>query len=111
MIHRPSHLHVLQAKEEMNVEDVGVGFHRAEDFATIAFVALHDVGVEVRRLGLGGLHEGNGLLHHRRVLEVAKHAAKLFVQIVVFGRIVGIQLIADGPNLGCIRFPAPAHCD
>ena len=52
----------------MNVEDVGVGFHRAQDFAAIAFVALHDLGVEVGHLGLGGLHKGNGLLDYRRMV-------------------------------------------
>ena len=93
----------------MNVEDVGVGFHRAENSASIATVALHDFGVEVGHLGLGGLHEGDGLLHHRWVLQVAEDAAKFLIEVVVLGGKARVQLVANGPYLSGFRHAASAH--
>ena len=111
MIHGPALRNVLQAKEEMNVEDIGVGFHRAQDASAIAPVALHDFGVEVRHLGLGGLHEGDGLFHHRGVLEVAEHTTEFLVEVVVLGRELSVQLVADGLYLIAFRHAATAHDD
>ena len=79
--------------------------------SAIALVALHDLGVEVGHLGLGGLHEGDGLLHHRGVLQVAEYPAEFFVEVVVLGREVRDPVDRRWLYLSGFRHAASAHDD
>ncbi len=74
-IHCPTDGDILKAEEEVDIQYVWSRLHRVEDGASIAPVAFHDLGIIVRYLGLGDLHQRNRFIHNRRMLEVAKNTA------------------------------------